>query len=102
MAVSGGLRAPFFGGRGLRGVDRERIASAIFVHIGRAVPDPLPPAVHRHAHQEFDFRHFKRRAVAVAHEIADQSAIVGNFSRSLAIADAGSLHDGLIVTHHID
>ena len=35
-------------------------------------------------------------------QIADQPAIVRNLARPFAVADAGRLHDRLIVPHHVD
>ena len=64
--------------------------------------NPLPPAIHRHADQELDFRHFKRRGVPVPQQIANQPPIVGNFARSFAVTDPRGLDDRLIVPHHVD
>ena len=38
----------------------------------------------------------------VPHQIADQPAVVRDLPRPFAIADAGRLHDRLVVPHHID
>jgi len=64
--------------------------------------NPLPPAVHGHADQEFQFHHFERGGMPMPQQIADQGPIVGNPLGSLAVADPGRLHDRLIVPHHVD
>ena len=71
LAVAGGLRSPSCWRGGLRGIDRQRVACAVFVHVRSAVANPLPPAVHGHAHQKFDLGHFERRGVAVPHQVAN-------------------------------
>ena len=68
----------------------------------RAVADPLPPAIHRHADQELHLGHLERRGVPMPHEVADQRAIVRHRLRPRLIAHPGRLHHGLIVAHRID
>ncbi len=64
--------------------------------------NPLPPAIHRHADQQLDLGHFERRGVPMPQQIANQTAIVGHLARAFAVADAGGLHDRLIVAHDVD
>ena len=102
MAILRGLRAPGVGRGGLHGVDGQRIARAVFVDVGRAMANPLPPAIHRHAHQQLDLGHFERRRMPMPHQVANQPAIVRDLARAFAVADAGGLHDRLVVAHHVD
>ena len=63
--------------------------------------NPLPPAVHRDAHVQFDFAHLERRGVAVPHQVANQvPPLVGAVVvRVKGVTDAGSLHDGRVGSH---
>ncbi len=63
--------------------------------------NPLPPAIHGHAEKKLQLRHFEGGGMAMAHEISNQRAVVGNALGSFAIADAGRLHDRGVVSHQI-
>ena len=65
------------------------------------MPDPLPPAVHRHADEELQLDHLEGRRVPVPHQVADQRAVVGDRPRALAVAHPRGLDDGLIVAHDV-
>ena len=93
LTVRSGLLTPLIDGRRLGGVDRQRVPRAVLVDVGRAVADPLPPAVHWNAAEEFHFGHFERGRVAMPHQISDQGAVVGDFFRALAITDSSRLDD---------
>jgi hypothetical protein len=66
------------------------------------VADPLTPAVHRHAHQQFDLRHLERRGVGVPQQVTDELPVVAHPSGALAVADARGLHHGGVVPHAVD
>ena len=100
--LCGGLQPPAVGRGGLRGVDGDRIARAGLVDRGHAVPNPLPPAVHRHADQQFHLGHLEGRGVPVPHQVADQRAIVGDVPRAGRVAHPGRLDHRMIVAHHVD
>ena len=63
--------------------------------------DPLPPAVHGHADEEFQLDHLEGRRVPVPHQVADQRAIVGDCPGALAIAHPRSLDHRLIIAHDV-
>ena len=50
----------------------------------------------------FDLAHLERRAVAVAHEVADEAGILADLAGAAAVADAGGLDDGGVVAHVVD
>lgn len=64
--------------------------------------NPLTPAIHRDTDQELDLDHLKGGRVSVPQQIPDESAVVGDLFRTLAITDAGRLHDGTVLAHHVD
>jgi hypothetical protein len=39
--------------------------------------------------------------MAVAHEVSDQTSILGYFAGPLTITDPGCLHDGIVSSHGI-
>jgi hypothetical protein len=50
---------------------------------------------------KFDFAHFKRGGVAVAHQVADQRPIFGNLFRPRAVRHPRRLHHRLVPAHYI-
>jgi hypothetical protein len=50
---------------------------------------------------KFDFAHFKRGGVAVAHQVADQRPIFGNLFRARAVRHPRRLHHRLVPAHYI-
>ena len=81
------------------GVDGHRVAGGVLVDVGGAVADPLPPAVHRHAHVQLDLAHFERGGVPVAQQVADQGAVLADPLRAGAVGDPRRLHDGGVAAH---
>src|SRR6185369_5911484 len=67
-----------------------------------SMPDPLPPAVHRHADVELDLAHLERRRVPVAHQVAHEPAVFADLARSAAVRHARSLHDRFVGAHVVD
>ena len=65
------------------------------------MPDPLPPAVHRHADEEFQLHHLEGRGVPMPHQVADQRAIVGDDAGALAVADPRGLDHRLVIAHDV-
>jgi hypothetical protein len=49
---------------------------------------------------KLEFDHLKRRRVLVAHEIADESAIVADGLCAVSIRDARGLYDGRVTLEH--
>ena len=96
------LRTPSVGGRRLGRIDRHRVPRAVLVHAGHAVANPLSPTVHRNANEDLDLRHLERRRVSVPQEITNESPIIRHLLRPFAVTDAGGLHDGGVIAHHID
>jgi hypothetical protein len=77
----------------------ERVAAAVFVHVGRAVPDPLARDEHRHGAVELEFHHLARRRVPVPSQVADQAARLARPARAVTIADASGALDAVIAAH---
>ena len=102
LTIGGGLAPPFIVVRRLHRVDGERVAGGVFVDARRAVADPLPPAVHRHADDEFQLRHLERGGVGVPQQVADQLPIVAHPAGALAIAHPRGLHDRAVIPHAVD
>jgi hypothetical protein len=48
---------------------------------------------------ELDLAHLEGRGVVVAHEVADQAAVLVDALGARAIGDASRLHDGLVRPH---
>src|SRR5688572_24356085 len=76
LPIARRLRPPLARRCGLSGIDSEGITCAVLIYASRTMSYPLSPAVHGDADEEFDFRHFKWRGVAVPEEVADQGAVV--------------------------
>ena len=102
LAVAGGLQAPRLGSRPLGGVDRFGIAGGVLVHARRAMADPLPPHVHRHAHVQLELAHLERRRVSVPHQVADEAAVLVPALGAPAVGRSRRLHDGRVVAHVVD
>ena len=102
LAVVRGLAPPLVVAGRLHRVDGERVAGGVFVDACGAVPDPLPPAVHRHADHELDLRHLEWRGVGVPKEVADQLPVVAHLPGAFAVAHPSGLHHRPVVAHHVD
>ena len=102
LAVRLRLLADIVAARPVEAVGHDRVARAVLVDVGRAVPDPLTRHEDRQLHVILDFAHLKRRAVPVAHQITDQAAILIRRARAAAIGNARSLHNGGVIAHVID
>src|SRR5262245_49412113 len=68
----------------------------------RAVPDPLARQEDRQLAVQLQLAHLERRRVAVAHQVADQPAILVHALRAPAVGHARRLHDGAVVAHVVD
>src|SRR5690606_5021158 len=64
--------------------------------VGRAVPNPLARDEDGHGDVELELDHLKGRRVAVAHEVADQPAVLMYLFGSGAVGDARRLDDGRV------
>jgi predicted pyridoxine 5'-phosphate oxidase superfamily flavin-nucleotide-binding protein len=102
LIVDGGLAGEVFGGRNIELAVEDRVAGGVFVDVGGAVADPLAGDEDRQFDVEFDFAHLKRCRVVVAHQVADQAFVVLDGFGAFAIADAGGLADGGVITHVVD
>ena len=102
LPVAGGLGSPLVVLRALHGVDRQGVAGRILIDAGSAMPDPLPPAVHRHPHDKLQLRHLEGRRVGMPQEVADQLAVVAHLAGAFAVAHARGLHDAAVVSHAVD
>ncbi len=78
---------------------QDRISRRVFVDVGGAVPDPLPGHEDRQLHMQLDLAHLEGGRVPVAHEVADQAAVVAGLAGAGAVGHAGRLHDGRVVAH---
>ena len=80
----------------------DGIAGGILVHIGRAVTNPLTGHKDGQFNVQFDFAHFKRGCVPVAHQIPNQPPILLHLFCAAAVRHAGGLRDGGIIAHIIN
>jgi hypothetical protein len=90
---------------GLRNVElvvEDRVACGIFVHVGRAMTDPLSRHENRQLHMVLDLAHLERRRVTMPHEIVDETAILADLLGAAAVAHPCGLHHGGIVAHVVD
>jgi len=78
---------------------QNAVAGADLVHVGSAVADPLAGYEDRQLYVVLDLAHLERRAVAVAHEVADQARVFTDAPCAAAVADPGGLHHGRVVAH---
>jgi hypothetical protein len=79
------------------------ITSRLLVDVGRAVANPLTGHENRHGAVKLELHHLQRTRVQMAHEVTDESAIVGHLARVLARERlARGLRDGGITAHVID
>jgi hypothetical protein len=62
---------------------------------------PLPRYKYGHLTVKLEFHHLKRCGMAVAHEVSDQTSILGYFAGPLTITDPGCLHNGIVSSHGI-
>ncbi len=102
LAVALRLRGDLLGRRQIELVVQDRVARGVLVHVGRAVPDPLPCHEDRQLHVVLDLAHLERRGVPMAHQVLDKPAVLADLLGALAVGDAGRLHDRRIVAHVID
>ena len=80
----------------------HRIAGRVLVDVGGPVTDPLPGDEDRQFDVELDLAHLERCGVPVPHQVADQSFVVADRFRALAVGDPGRLHHGRVVPHVVD
>ena len=90
------------GGRDIKFLVEDRVARRVFVHIRRAVPDPLPRDKDRQLYVVLDLAHLERRRMAVPHQVIDEPLILADLAGAAAVGDAGRLHDRGVVAHVID
>ena len=102
LVVGGRLPRQRLGSGDVELAVEDRVARRVFVDVGGAVADPLPGDEDRQLHMQLHLAHLEGRGVAVAHEIADQPLVVRDRFRTLAIGDAGGLHDGAVIAHVVD
>jgi hypothetical protein len=102
LSVGGGLRRHMLRLGNVELPVEDRIARRILVHVGGAVPDPLPRHEDRQLHMQLDLAHLEGRRMRVAQQVADQPAVVSRRLRPAAIADPRRLHDGRVVAHIVD
>ena len=51
---------------------------------------------------KFDFAHFEGSRVPMAHQVADESAVVGSSMSPSAVGYARGLDDGAVIAHIVD
>ena len=101
-AVAGGLGRHRVRCRQIELPVEDRIARRVLVDAGHAVPDPLARHEDRQLHVQLDRAHLERRGVPVAHQIADQPAILADPPGAAAVGDARGLNHGGVVAHVVD
>ena len=102
LTVNGRLCSQVFRRGDIEFAVQDGIARGIFIHIGGAMPDPLPRDKDWQLHMVFDFAHLKRCAVAVAHEVADQAAILIRRAGAAPVRYARRLHNGRVIAHVVN
>ena len=80
---------------------QHRIPRRIFIHIRRAMPNPLPRNKNWQFNVILDLAHLKRRRMPVPHQIADQPAILIRRLGAPAVTHPGGLHHRRIIAHVI-
>ncbi len=63
----------------------NRIASAVFIHIRRAMANPLTRNKHRHRHMKLELHHLKWCRVTMSQQISHQTAIFVDLLGALAV-----------------
>jgi hypothetical protein len=81
---------------------QDRVPRGILVHVGRAMPDPLPRHEDRQLHMELDLAHLERRGMAMAQQVVDKALVLAHLLGALAVGDARRLHDRGVVAHVVD
>ena len=102
LAIRRGLHRQVLRVRDVELLIEDRVARRVFVHIRRAMPDPLPRHKDRQLYVVLDLAHLERRRMAVAHQIIDQPLVLTDLAGAAAVGDAGRLHDRRVVAHVID
>jgi hypothetical protein len=69
---------------------------------GCSVANPLPSDIDWESHEELVLHHLERSGVSMSHQVSNQSAVVPDGLRPLAVGDACGLDDCRIITHVID
>jgi hypothetical protein len=102
LAVDRGLRRQVLRRRDIELIVEDRVARRILVHVGGAVPDPLPRHEDRQLDVILDLAHLEGRGVAVPQQVMDQPGIAAGLLGALAVGHPRRLHDGAIVAHVVD